>query len=195
MATREHYYVALLRAINVGGNNLIRMDDLRRSFEDLGHTQVATYIQSGNVVFCAGKSSPATLTRAIEKALSKSFAYDSRVCILSADELKRVVAEAPKGFGKDPGRYRYDVVFVMNPMTVAEAMEQVSVKPGVDLAHAGPGALYFRRLVSKASQSHLAKLMQRPVYKHVTVRNWNTTMRLHSMITPELLKPGARGKL
>ena len=175
-------FVALLRGINVGGKNLIRMADLKAGFEDLGHTQVETYIQSGNVVFSSGSSSVPGLTSAIEKSLSERFRYSSRVCIVPGKTLQSVVTQAPAGFGEDPDHFRYDVIFLLSPMTCREVMVQVTAKSGVDTVNAGKHALYFRRLVSKAAQSQLNKLIQKPVYKHVTIRNWNTTTKLLEMI-------------
>lgn len=174
-------YIALLRGINVGGNNVITMGDLRLGFEELGFTDVASYIQSGNVLFCTKAASKARLEKSIERALGDRFGCNSPVVLVSAYDLKTVVAQAPAGFGKQPNRYRYDVVFVKEPLTTAEVLPQISAKAGVDTVHAGEQAIYFRRLISKASQSHLSKLVQRPVYKFVTIRNWNTTTRLLSM--------------
>ena len=178
----ETKQVALLRGINVGGNNIIKMVALRESFEAMGHREVATYIQSGNVVFSAKFSDKTKLTTSIEKALSRAFGYESTVVIVSAKELARVVDEAPPEFGTAPALYRYDVMFVKEPMTPEEALAQVSTKPGVDEAHAGKHALYFRRLIAKATQSHLSKIVGKPVYKSLTVRNWNTTMKLRAMV-------------
>jgi uncharacterized protein (DUF1697 family) len=174
-------YVALLRGINVGGNNIIKMGDLRLSFEALGFTDVVTYIQSGNVVFCTKTASKARLEKSIEKTLCDRFGCASPVVLVGAEDLEAIVAQAPAGFGKQPNRYRYDVVFVKEPMTTAEVLPQISTKPGVDTVHAGEHAIYSRRLISKASQSHLSKLVQRPVYKFVTIRNWNTTTKLLAM--------------
>lgn len=176
-------YIALLRAINVGGNNLIKMADLRAVLEDTGLTEVETYIQSGNVVFSSRTASKAKLCATIEAALSKAFAYSSRVVLVSSKELGLVVAQAPAGFGKQPDRYRYDVLFVKEPVTTGEVFEQVTTKAGVDAAHAGEHALYFRRLISKAPQSHLTKLIQKAVYKDLTIRNWNTTTKLLAMVS------------
>ncbi|MGH7318246.1 MAG: DUF1697 domain-containing protein [Candidatus Rokuibacteriota bacterium] len=175
-------HVALLRGINVGGNNIIKMVDLQASFEAMGFTEVETYIQSGNVLFSSKPASKAKLTETIERALSDAFGYASRVVLVSAGELELVVAQAPTGFGKHPDRYRYDVLFVKEPLTTGEAFQQFTTKPGVDMAHAGEHALYFRRLISKAALSHLTKLIQRPVYKSLTIRNWNTTTRLLAMV-------------
>lgn len=187
----EGRHVALLRGINVGGSNVIKMADLRASFEGLGFTEVATYIQSGNVVFTSKRTSQARLTEMIEQALSDAFRYQSRVVVMSAGELERVVAQAPTGFGTDTGRYRYDVLFVRDPLTTREALEQVTTKPGVDAAHAGDHALYFRRLISRAAQSHLSKLIQRPSYKNITIRNWNTTAKLLEIV---LARSAATGR-
>ena len=175
--------VALLRGINVGGNNIIKMGDLRLSFENMGFTDVASYIQSGNILFCTKAAGKARLEKSIEKALCERFGCASPVVLVGADDLKGIVAEAPAGFGKQPERYRYDVVFVKEPLTTAEVLAQISTKPGVDTVVAGEQAVYFRRLISKASQSHLPKLVQQPVYKFVTIRNWNTTTRLLAMAT------------
>jgi uncharacterized protein (DUF1697 family) len=174
-------HVALLRGINVGGRNIIKMTDLRRRFEDIGFTAVETYIQSGNVLFSAKRTNSFRLTKMIELALSDAFRYDSRVIVLSAGELAQVVAQAPHGFGKDGNRYRYDVLFVKDPLTTREALGQLTTKPGVDVAHAGDHALYFRRVISRAAQSHLSRLVQRPAYKYITIRNWSTTTKLLEM--------------
>jgi len=178
----DNRYVALLRGINVGGNNLIKMIELRSSFASMGFGDVVTYIQSGNVVFSSKQTDKAKLTALIEKALSEAFSYESKVVVMSGSDMEQVVAQAPKGFGKDPELYRYDVLFVKEPLKTNEALKDVPTAPGVDTVHAGDHALYFRRLVSKATQSKLSKLVQRPVYKNLTVRNWNTTMKLLQMV-------------
>jgi uncharacterized protein (DUF1697 family) len=176
-------HVALLRGINVGGNNIIKMVDLQARFEEMGFTEVETYIQSGNVAFSSKPVSKAELSRTIEKALSHAFGYQSRVVLLSARDLELVVAQAPASFGKQPDRYRYEVLFVREPLTTEEALQQVTTKPGVDAVHAGEHALYFRRLISKAAQSHLSRLVRRPMYESLTIRNWNTTTRLLAMVS------------
>ena len=178
----DNRYVALLRGINVGGNNLIKMIELRSSFASMGFGDVVTYIQSGNVVFSSKQTNKTKLTALIEKALSEAFSYESKVVVISRSDMEQVVAQAPKGFGKDTELYRYDVLFVKEPLKTSEALKDAPTAPGVDTVHAGDHALYFRRLVSKATQSKLNKLVQRPVYKNLTVRNWNTTIKLLQMV-------------
>jgi uncharacterized protein (DUF1697 family) len=175
-------YVALLRGINVGGKNLIKMIALKASFEGLGFTDVHTYIQSGNVLFSAAGSGQAKLTKQIEEALSKTFSYESRVVVRSLKQMKEIVRDAPKGFGTDPATYRYDVIFLKEPLTAAKAMKSVSTKEGVDQAFVGKGVLYFSRLSSRASQSNLSRIISMPVYQFMTIRNWNTTTKLLNMM-------------
>lgn len=178
-------YVALLRGINVGGKNLIKMADLVACFEAQGFKNVRTYIQSGNVIFGADDSDQARLTGRIEDALSNTFSYNSRVVLRSHEEMKDIVARAPEGFGSDPASYRYDVIFLKEPLTASEALRDITSKPGVDQAFAGNGVLYFSRLISKAAQSYLTKIITLPIYQSVTIRNWNTTTKLLKLMDAE----------
>src|SRR5688500_8611291 len=175
-------FVALLRGINVGGKNLIKMAELKACFEALGFENVGTYIQSGNVLFRAKNSARTKMTSQIEDSLSKTFNYKSRVVVRSYKEIKHIVTHAPKGFGSDPATYRYDVIFLKVPLTAAQAMKSVTTKEGVDQAFAGKGVLYFSRLISRATQSHLTRIISMPVYQSVTIRNWNTTTKLLKMM-------------
>jgi uncharacterized protein (DUF1697 family) len=169
--------IALLRGINVGGKNIIKMADLRECFEAQGLEDVTTYIQSGNVVF-GSKAKLAALEKKLEVALSKAFDYDATLVVLPRRKLAAVIDDAPRGFGEQPKKHRYDVAFLKRPLTARSAIEKVALKPGVDTAHAGSGVLYFSRLASKASQSRLSRLASLAIYKNMTLRNWNTTTKL-----------------
>ena len=171
-------YVALLRGINVGGSNPIKMSALKACFEAQGLRDVTTYIQTGNVLFTAGRDSPRALTNQIEKAVSKLFAYECRVVVRSFKQMTTIVENAPKGFGRQPAVYRYDVIFLKEPLTAEEAQTSVTAKPGVDRVYSGDGVLYFSRLISKASQSRLSRIVGTPVYASLTIRNWNTTVKV-----------------
>jgi uncharacterized protein (DUF1697 family) len=96
--------------------------------------------------------------------------------------MRAVVDRRPKGFGAEPARYRYDVVFLKEPLTAKVAMKSLQLKPGVDEAHAGTGVLYLSRLDSRATQSRLNKIASSPIYPSVTIRNWNTTTKLLSLM-------------
>ena len=171
-------YLVLLRGINVGGKYIIKMVDLKSSFEEMGFSNVLTYIQSGNVVLQSDEKDKAVLITKIEKGLSKRFNFEAKVVVIAQKELAAIVKSAPEGFGKEEKKYRYDVIFLKEPLTPKEAMESVRVREGVDTAHTGKQALYFSRLISRASQSYLTKIIGMPVYQFMTIRNWNTTTKL-----------------
>jgi uncharacterized protein (DUF1697 family) len=171
-------YVALLRGINVGGKNLIKMVALKGCFEEHGFSEVLTYIQSGNVVFSAKASGAAALCRRIEAALAETFSYRASVVLRSDEEMRAVVRRAPKAFGKEPAKYRYDAVFLKAPLTAKVAVKSLLVRKGVDEVHAGDGVLYFSRLAAKAAQSQLNRVASLPIYQNMTIRNWNTTTAL-----------------
>ncbi len=176
------HYLALLRGINVGGKNLIKMVDLKACFEDHGFRGVVTYIQSGNVLFESGQSSSAKLTQRIEAMLGAAFDYRASVVLRTRTQMGRIVKQAPDGFGSRPDHYRYDVLFLKAPLTAKVALESVPTREGVDEVYAGTGVLYFSRLISKASQSRLSRIVSMPIYQSMTIRNWNTTVKLLQMM-------------
>jgi len=176
-------YVALLRGINVGGKNAVPMPALKASFEDAGFGNVTTYIQSGNVVFDAPSSSQAELTRRIEGLIRKAFThYDASVVLRSRSQMRAVVQKAPKGFGTYPSTYRYDVIFLKAPVTAGSAIRGFPAKEGVDRVWPGTGVLYASRLIGRATQSHISKISSLPIYKQMTIRNWNTTTKLLELV-------------
>ncbi len=175
-------YVALLRGINVGGNNLIKMSALKDCLEREGLDDVATYIASGNVLFAASASESGQLVDRIERVLEKTFDYPASIVLRSLKQMSDVVGRAPKGFGKSPATYRYDVVFLKSPLTAKAAARDVPTRDGVDQLHTGVGVLYCSRLVSRASQSRFSKIVSAPSYQSMTIRNWNTTTKLHAMM-------------
>ena len=178
-------YVALLRGINVGGKNRILMTDLVARFESAGYADVRTFIQSGNVVFRADQGERAHLTDAIERVLAVAFDYRATIALRDHEEMRAVVDEAPPGFGAEPDHYRYDVLFLIPPSTPDEVLGALTMKDGVDAAWAGPGVVYHSRLMARASESRMSRLVSHPAYQRITIRNWNTTTRLYSMMARE----------
>lgn len=178
-------YLALLRGINVGGNNLIKMADLKVCFEKMGFTEVTTYIQSGNVIFTTKTTPTETLAGTIEQTLSKQFSYPARVVVVPHKELRKFVENAPKDFGTKPEIFRYNSIFLKKPYTSKKAMRYIQAREGVDTVTAGTCALYFSNLMARATQSYLSKITQTPLYPYITIRNWNTTTKLLALMERE----------
>jgi uncharacterized protein (DUF1697 family) len=173
-------YLALLRGINVGGKNLVKMADLRAAFESMEFADVATYIASGNVLFRAPRQRREELAAGIESELTRRFGVELKVVLLTEAHLKAVVEDAPRGFGREA--YLNDVVFVRKPLTVKKAFGVVEVREGVDRAWPGRGVIYFSRLAAKATSSRLNKIASVPEYKNMTIRSWSTTTKLLALL-------------
>ncbi|MDD2917353.1 MAG: DUF1697 domain-containing protein, partial [Candidatus Gracilibacteria bacterium] len=81
-------YVALLRGINVGGNNRVEMSRLREVFTSLGFKHVTTYINSGNIIFEALENDTRKMTERIEKSLTEAFGFSLRVVLRDAENIR-----------------------------------------------------------------------------------------------------------
>ena len=174
----EKFCIALLRGINVGGKNVIKMERLKQAFNEMGFSDVETYIQSGNVIFRTLESDKGKLTDSIEKQLQKNFSAEIKTLILTADDLAETVENAPENFGAEPEKYRYDVWFLLPPTTVNDVVSNLRLREGVDFLQAGKNVIYTSRLTSQMGKSYFSKIMQTPVSKNFTIRNWNTTTKL-----------------
>jgi uncharacterized protein (DUF1697 family) len=173
-------YLALLRGINVGGKNLVKMADLREAFETMGHADVATYIASGNVLFRAPRQKREELAAKIESKLTRRFGTELKVVLLTEANLRAVVEGAPRGFGGKA--HLSDVVFLRRPLTVKRALAAVELREGVDRVWPGKGVIYFSRLAAESKRSKLSKVASVAEYKNMTIRSWNTTTKLLALM-------------
>jgi len=174
-------YVALLRGINVGGNNRVTMVDLRAAFDAGGYEAVGTYIASGNVLFETAAPS-ASLEGNVESMLERRLGIPLVVVVRSHQQLRAVVDKAPPGFGARPEAYHSDVIFLKAPLSATQAMRVVEVREGVDEAWPGTGVLYFARLSARRTQTKMGSIIGTPEYQQMTIRSWNTTTKLLGLL-------------
>ena len=175
-------YLALLRGINVGGNNVIAKDDLRRCFEHLGFTNVRTYIQSGNIVFRAEAGEPQQLTARVEAGLSERFSYAARAVVLSYADYRALLDAAPPAWGEDPA-YRHNALFTLAGTTPAQVLASIPpVKEELETVAAGPGVVFWSADKKRVTRSAFVKLPAHPIYRQVTIRNHNTVRRLATLL-------------
>lgn len=176
-------YVILFRGINVGGKNKIAMADLRQCLEGLGFSNVVTYINSGNVILNSDKK-PAEVQQLIEQLLPQKFKLDSdliKVLAVSAQQLIEIVQNKPKEFGEHPDTYHSDTIFLMD-IAVKDAMTAFSPRTGVDAVWPGNGVVYSQRVSAERTKSRLSKITESSYYKSMTIRSWNTTLKLLQLI-------------
>ncbi len=176
-------YVILLRGINVGGKNKIPMSDLRKCLEDLGFSNISTYIASGNVILKSEKRAK-EVKALIEEALPERFNLDNeliKVLVLTRDQFQAVIEDKPEGFGEQPETYHSDAIFLMD-IDSAQTMSVFDPREGVDKVWPGEGVIYSQRLSAQRTKSRLSKIMGTPAYQSMTIRSWNTTTKLQKML-------------
>jgi uncharacterized protein (DUF1697 family) len=181
-------YVALLRGINVGRRNRVAMADLRQLAEALGHTDVGTYIQSGNVLFTSPGTDCGELADALEQAIARTLAVKSAVVVLSPADLAQVVADNP--FPDEPDPRCLHAIFRRGDLdpdavaAIAQAQQRARAKGSGDEAIAVGRAL-FLRTPGGIGRSELAAQLARSsgVPADGTARNWTTVTRLMALAT------------
>jgi uncharacterized protein (DUF1697 family) len=171
-------YIALLRGINVGGNNRIAMADLRRWIENLGYDGVATYIQSGNVVLTGPSRRTSEVAAEVRSAISAGCGLDVAVMVRTREELSQIVADNPYPEA-DLEPTKVHVAFLTDgrpDVTVLESLDPASYAP--DEWALGQGVLYLR-MPEGMGRSRLAlALSRKPAGSATTVRNWRTVTTL-----------------
>lgn len=174
-------HVALLRGINLGPHNRVAMPALRALVAALGHTDVATYIASGNVVFTANGPT-ATLAADLEKAIAAECDVGCRVVVLTCAELARAVADNPYPDEPDPKRIHAIFLTGASPPEARGRLDQVrdrlGEKVGRDEAEIVGRTLYLHT-PDGFGRSELAKVLSRPGGPaEGTARNWATVTKL-----------------
>jgi len=170
-------YVALLRGVNVGGNNMINMKALKESFKALGFVRVQSYINSGNIIFATTESDARKLEQKIEEMLARDYELGSKVVVRSVAEMDQLVQSLPARWGDDTG-WRYNVIFLRHTIDSEDILKDVPVKEDIEELIYRPGTLLWSAEASQATRSNMAKLSSRKVFQDMTVRNLNTTRKL-----------------
>lgn len=176
-------YLILLRGINVGGNNIIKMTELKSCLEEAGFTGVQTYIQSGNVVLEDRRRNTEVgrLIQEIEGLLTKEFNYDSKVVAVNARQMAQIITEAPKWWGQSK-EYKHNLAFIKEPMTAAEALAKIEKAPDVEKIEAGNGVLYVSSSIKHFGRTKFVKVVGTALYKQMTIRNYNTSQKLATLM-------------
>ena len=179
-------YVAFLRGINVGGNTLIKMEDLRKAFESYGYGDVKTVLASGNVIFTAEDDS-LTLSQNITIKLQETFGHEIPVIIRSIEDLLKIEALQPfKGIGAAP-QVRFFVTFVSENVKHRD-VPGPSMHEGFRILDVGDGMICsMLNERPGVGAVHLMSAIEKEFGKKVTTRSWNTIIRILN-ITRRLIK-------
>ncbi|MCK9253493.1 MAG: DUF1697 domain-containing protein [Clostridiales bacterium] len=181
-------FVALLRGINVGGNNKIAMKDLKVTFEQAGFARVVTYINSGNVVFSDSGRSPADLAAHLEAAILNAHGFPVTVLIRRFADFEILVRALPESWHNDD-RQKCDVLFLGDAIDAPGLVEKLDSKPDIDVVLYVPGAVIWSVDRDKVTRSGLLKLVGTKLYRQMTIRNVNTVRKLYALMASQADEP------
>jgi len=173
-------YVALLRGINVGGNNKVDMKKLKAIFESLGYANVVTYINSGNIVFEESSKEKDVIIREIEDAIKRNFQIDIRVLVKSFEDIRLICNQLPDAWVKSEVM-RTDVMFLWDDFDRPEILQQLKMSP-LDNVKYAPGAVLWNVEYKDYTKSGISKLIGTEIFRNMTVRNVNTVRKLYQIM-------------
>lgn len=165
----------------MGGHKIVKMDQLRKTFEELGFADVKTYIQSGNVIFKAPARTPEDLAKRIEERVLAQFGFPVPVVVKTAGEIGEVIANNPllKEKGIDPTKLHVTFLACAPDKSALKTLDAVAVAP--DQFRCSGQAVYLHcpngYHATKLGNNVLAKMLK----VGATTRNWNTVNKLHEM--------------
>ena len=173
--------ISLLRGVNVGGHNMIKMEALRALYESIGLRDVQSYVQSGNVVFRTERKEMAVLAKKIEDAIEHKFGFRPPVVLRTAAELREVVAKNPfaKRSGIEPGKLLVSFLVDDTAAEDRELLRQTKFDP--EELHIGSRHLYIYFPTGQGNTKLNMKMIDRTLKTSGTGRNWNSVLKLLEM--------------
>ena len=180
--TERSRYVALLRGVNVGGKGIVSMAALAETFRRLGFGDVRTYLNSGNVIFSSPGAPAPKLTERIERAIAEDTGLPVSVLVLDDAAVRSIAAALPASWVTD-ATVRTDVLFLWPDVDEPGVLERLPRNPEVDEVRYTPGAVIWRIERANANRSRETRLVGTPLYKRMTIRNANTTRKLHELLS------------
>jgi len=178
-------YIGLLRGINVGGNKMVAMADLREMMTALGFTDVKTLLQSGNIVFRGAPKAPAKLESQLEAAIEQRLGLDVELHVRTMDEWRAVVDANPfpAAAKKDPSHLLLSCFKAPLDKAAVKALQAAITGP--ETLNADGRHLYMV-FPGGSGNSKAVGLGDRKLGARGTARNWNTVLKLAALTGPHL---------
>lgn len=172
-------YVAFLRGVNVSGKNKVSMPILKKAFENIGFSDVTTYINSGNVLFCSNIQDVRDLIKKSEIIIADTFQLDIPVSVVPVKELINTLKYAPKWWGDADKNVIHYAIFLIPPISVEEVFMAVGeIKPEYEkIAHYG-NVIFWSAPRETFNKARWSKIASSSVNNNVTIRNANTVNKL-----------------
>lgn len=154
---------------------------LKTTFENLGLTNVVTYINSGNVIFTNSTSTIDALTNNIEAAIQKDFGFAVNVIVKSREDIVRINNAVPASWVNDT-QQKTDVMFLWSGVDSPNILQQVVVDPTKETLLYCDGALLWNVARESITKGAVIKLVKSDIYKKMTIRNINTVRKINSLM-------------
>lgn len=171
-------HLALLRGINVSGHNMIKMDVLKNTLENMGFQNVQTYIQSGNVFLDSDEESPAKIAFVIKQEIYRVFGYDVPIIVISKADLQACFANCNFLKEKDVDTKKLIVAFVSKELK-ADSINDLKMsqfKP--DEVQIDNTRIFIKYHIGAGKTRLDQKYIEKKLNLTATIRNWNTVSQL-----------------
>lgn len=175
-------YIALLRGVNVGGNNKLSMPALKAVWEEHGFVDVRTYINSGNIIFSSSDIDEESLMNQCKVLIAEKFGLNIPVSVVSEKSLTEALVHAPAWWNKDK-EAKHNAIFVIPPASVEEIYEAVGkINPEYETVSHYGRVIFWSAPLKTFSRTRWSKITGTSVYNYVTIRNANTANKLLTLI-------------
>ncbi len=172
-------FVALFRGINVGGHNLLPMRELKAVLGDLGLRDIATYIQSGNVVFAAEQTDKAALAATIREAVAHSHGFAPQILLLTAEEFVQAVAANPYPEAEEEPKTLHLYFLAEEPSH--PDLEKLEAMRRENECFALTNKVFYLHAPDGIGRSKLAAGVEKALGVTVTARNWRSVIKIMEM--------------
>lgn len=166
-------YIALLRGINVWGNKKVEMSQLKTCFEEMGYSDVSTYINSWNVIFSSENSDFSK----IGEKLKETFWFDIPVIIRNTENILQLAEQIPMEWKNDT-KQKTDILFLVPEYANEKSLELIKITPEVDHLIYIEWAIVWNIDRNSYSRSGMHTFIGTTLYKNMTARNINTVRKL-----------------
>lgn len=172
-------YIAFLRGVNISGKNKVDMKELKTLFDEIGFTNIKTYINSGNVIFSTDIEDVLGLIEICEKAIKNNFKLDIPVLVIPVQELREIIENAPEWWGTSDKEIYDNLILAIPPITVDIIINEVGdAKEEYERISHYKNAIYCSTNLKNFSKGRYSNTASSSINKNITIRTCNTIRKL-----------------
>lgn len=171
-------YISILRGINVSGHKLIKIDALKKMFENLGYKNVQTYVQSGNIIFQSKENNTKNLEEVISSEIKDEFGFEVPVIVFNIKTLETIIQNNPFINDKHKDISSMHVTFLAEKPIQIDEETIVDKKDKVEEIEFTPQAIYLYCPNGYGNTKLNNNFLEKKLKVKATTRNWRTTNEL-----------------